>query len=159
MDSQILLAEKVAVSACIGLEREWRHKEVGVRSFNIVALLGTLAWLVSPTFALVEVGVVGVIIVLANVYLLSNQQPMEITTALALAVTNVLGVLVGDGFFFLALACAIVVTTLLSWKTELVEFTSKLTVAEIRGTLLMAFIAAVIYPLLPQSAIARWRLT
>ena len=162
MDSQILLAEKVAVSACIGLlidlEREWRHKEVGVRSFTIAALLGTLAWLVSPTFALVEVGVVGVIIVLANVYSLSNKQPMEITTALALAVTNVLGVLIGGGFFFLALACAIVVTALLSWKTELIEFTSKLTVAEIRGTLLMAFIAAVIYPLLPQSAIDPWRL-
>ncbi len=162
MDPRILLAEKVAVSAgiglLIGLEREWRHKEVGVRSFTIVALLGTLAWLVSPTFALVEVGVVGVIIVLANVYLLLNKQPMEITTALALAVTNVLGVLIGNGFFFLALACAIVVTTLLSWKTELIEFTSRLTVAEIRGTLLMAFIAAVIYPLLPQSAIDPWRL-
>src|SRR5947209_5813672 len=156
MDPRILLAEKVAVSAgiglLIGLEREWRHKEVGVRSFTIVALLGTLAWLVSPTFALVEVGVVGVIIVLANVYLLLNKQPMEITTALALAVTNVLGVLIGGGFFFLALACAIVVTTLLSWKTELIEFTSRLTVAEIRGTLLMAFIAAVIYPLLPDLA-------
>lgn len=162
MDPRILLAEKVAVSAgiglLIGLEREWRHKEVGVRSFTIAALLGTLAWLVSPTFALVEVGVVGVIIVLANVHSLSNKQPMELTTALALAVTNVLGVLIGNGFFFLALACAIVVTTLLSWKTELIEFTSKLTVAEIRGTLLMAFIAAVIYPLLPQSAIDPWRL-
>src|SRR6266704_1299909 len=162
MDSQILLAEKVAVSACIGLViglgREWRHKEVGVSSFTIAALLGNLAWLVSPTFALVEVGVVGVIIVLANVHSLSNKQPMELTTALALAFTNVLGVLIGNGFFFLALACAIVVTTLLSWKTELVEFTSKLTVAEIRGTLLMAFIAAVIYPLLTQSAIDPWRL-
>jgi uncharacterized membrane protein (DUF4010 family) len=162
MDPRFLLAEKVAASAgiglLIGLEREWAHKDVGVRSFTIAALLGTLAWLVSPTFALVEVGVVGVIIVLVNVYSLWNKHPLEITTSLALAGTNVLGVLIGNGFFFLAFACAIVVAALLSWKTELVTFTSKLTVAEIRGTLLMAFISAIIYPLLPQGYIDPWRL-
>jgi uncharacterized membrane protein (DUF4010 family) len=105
-----------------------------------------------------EVGVIGVIIVLVNVYSLSNNQPLEITTSLALAITNILGVLVGSGSFFLAFACAIVVTALLAWKTELVAFTSKLTVAEIRGTLLMAFIAAVVYPLLPEGYIDPWRL-
>ena len=162
MNPEVLLAEKVAVSACvgllIGLEREWRHKEVGVRSFTITALLGTIAWVVSPALALVEVGVVVVIIVLSNLHLFSNKQPLELTTALALAATNVLGDLIGSGYFFLPLACAIVMAALLSWKNELVEFTSKLTMAEIRGTLLMAFIAAVIYPLLPQSAIDPWRL-
>ncbi len=162
MDPSFLLAEKVAASAAIGLliglEREWAHKDVGVRSFTITALLGTLAWLVSPTFAFVEVGVVGVVIVLVNVYALWNKHPMELTTSLALAVTNVLGVLIGNGFFFLVFACAIVVAALLSWKTELVTFTSKLTVSEIRGTLLMAFISAVIYPLLPQGYIDPWRL-
>ncbi len=50
------------------------------------------------------------------------------------------------------------ITALLSWKTELITFTSKLTVAEIRGTLLMAFISAVIYPLLPQGYIDPWKL-
>jgi uncharacterized membrane protein (DUF4010 family) len=162
MDPSFLLAEKVAASAAIGLliglEREWAHKDVGVRSFTITALLGTLAWLVSPTFAFVEVGVVGVVIVLVNVYALWNKHPMELTTSLALAITNVLGVLIGNGFFFLVFACAIVVAALLSWKTELVTFTSKLTVSEIRGTLLMAFISAVIYPLLPQGYIDPWRL-
>jgi len=162
MNPEVLLAEKVAVSACvgllIGLEREWRHKEVGVRSFTITALLGTIAWVVSPALALVEVGVVVVIIVLSNLHLFSNKQPLELTTALALAATNVLGVLIGSGYFFLPLACAIVMAALLSWKNELVEFTSKLTMAEIRGTLLMAFIAAVIYPLLPPTAVDPWRL-
>jgi uncharacterized membrane protein (DUF4010 family) len=162
MNPEVLLAEKVAISAgiglLIGLEREWKHMELGVRSFTIAALLGTLAWVVSPTFALVEVGIVAVIIVLANVYLFSNKQPVELTTALALGVTNVLGVLIGSGYFFLPLASAIVISALLSWKNELIEFTSKLTLAEIRGTLLMAFIAAVIYPLLPPTAIDPWKI-
>ncbi len=99
-----LLAEKVAAAASIGLliglEREWAHKDVGVRSFAIAALLGTLSWLVSPTFAVIEVGVVAVIIVLVNAYSLWNHHPLEITTSLALAATNILGVLIGDGSFF-----------------------------------------------------------
>lgn len=49
-------------------------------------------------------------------------------------------------------------TALLSWKTELVTFTSKLTVAEIRSALLLAFITAVIYPLLPSRFIDPWNL-
>lgn len=162
MEPPFLLAVKVAASAgiglLIGLEREWAHKEAGIRSFAIASLLGTLAWLVSPTLAVMEVAMIGVVIVLVNVYSLRNNQPLEITTSLALVVTNILGVLVGGGFFFLAFACAIVVTALLSWKTELVAFTNKLTVAEIRGTLLMAFIAAVVYPLLPEGYIDPWRL-
>ncbi|GAC1636020.1 MAG: hypothetical protein NVS4B7_21920 [Ktedonobacteraceae bacterium] len=83
---------------------------------------------------------------------------MEITTSLAFAATNVLGILIGGGLFFLAFTCAIVVTALLSWKTELITFTSKLTVPEIRGTLLMAFISAVVYPVLPPGYIDPWRL-
>jgi uncharacterized membrane protein (DUF4010 family) len=162
MDIPLLLAEKIAASAgiglLIGLEREWAHKEAGARSFAIVTLLGTLAWLIAPAVAYVEIGVVITIIVLVNSYTISKGQPLEITTSLALAITNVLGILVGMGAFFLAFTSAIVVAALLSWKTELVGFSSKLTESEIRGTLLLAFVSAVIYPLLPDAYIDPWRL-
>ena len=50
--SYLVLAEKVAASAAIGLliglQREWSHKDAGVRSFTIVALLGMIAWIVNP---------------------------------------------------------------------------------------------------------------
>ena len=158
----LLFAEKIAASAAtgllIGLQREWSHKDAGVRSFTIVALLGTLAWLVNPILAYIEVGVVLAVIALINIQFLSDKKPLEITTAISFALTNVLGILVGGGNFFLAFACAIVVTALLSWKTELVEFTSKLAVVEIRGTLLMCFIVAVVYPLLPTGYIDPWRI-
>lgn len=163
MDTPLLLAAKVAASAgigmLIGLEREWARKEAGVRSFSIAALLGTLSWLVAPVLAFIEVGVILAVILLVNIYsFVKEEHPLEITTSLALAVTNVLGILVGDNAFFLAFACAIVITALLSWKTELVSFTSKLTVAEIRGALLLAFIAAVVFPLLPDQFIDPWKL-
>ena len=162
MDVRLLLVEKVAASAAIGLliglEREWAHKEAGVRSFAITALLGTLAWLVSPTLAFVQVGIIIIAILLVNFYSMVKDHPLEITTSLALALTNILGILVGMGDFFIAFTCAIVITALLSWKTEIVAFTSKLKVSEIRGTLLMGFITAVVYPLLPDSYIDPWNI-
>jgi hypothetical protein len=99
------VAAGVAVGLCIGLERQWAHKEVGVRTFAIAALLGTIAWLITPT-----------------------------------------------------LAFAIAITALLSWKTELITFISKLTVTEIRSTLLFAFITAVVYPLLPPQPLDPWHI-
>jgi len=160
MDALLLLAAKVAASACIGmligLERSWAHKEAGVRSFAIATLLGTLSWLVAPTLAYVQVGVVLVILILVNVHGMWNERSLEITTSLALAAANVLGIVIGMGNFFLAFASALMVTALLAWKTELVTFSSKLTVAEIRSTILFGFITGVVYPLLPDRFIDPW---
>src|SRR5437879_9386102 len=162
MDAPLLLAEKIAASVSvgmlIGLEREWARKEAGVRSFALASLLGMLSWLVSPTLAFVQLGIVVVIIVVANAYSLYKDEPLLITTSLALAVTNILGMLVGMEQFFIAFACAIMVTALLSWKTEFVTFTSKLTVTEIRGTLLIGFITFVVYQLLPPGFIDPWHI-
>jgi uncharacterized membrane protein (DUF4010 family) len=161
MTAPILLAIKVASSAgiglLIGLEREWAHKEAGVRSFAIAALLGTLAWLALPSLALAQIAIVLLIILLVNVYALWKVQSLQVTTSLALAATNVLGILVGAGNFFLAFTCAIVITALLSWKTELLTLSSTLTVAEIRAALLLGFLAAVIYPLLPDHVVDPWQ--
>jgi len=160
MDASLLLAIKVAASACIGLliglERQWAHKEAGVRSFAIATLLGTLTWLVAPALALAQFAVVLLVILLVNVYSLWKEQSLQITTSLALAAANVLGILVGVGNFFLAFTCAIIIAALLTWKTELVTLSSKLTVTEIRAALLLGFIAAVVYPLLPDHAIDPW---
>jgi uncharacterized membrane protein (DUF4010 family) len=162
MNTPFPLAEKIVaalgIGLLIGLEREWAHKEAGVRSFAIAALLGTVSWLVAPLLAYIEVGVVVVIILFVNLFPLREHQPLEITTSLALAATNVLGILVGMGAYFLAFTCAILVTALLSWKTELVAFTSRLTVSEIRGTLLLGFVTAVVYPLLPDGYVDPWQL-
>ena len=130
MDLPFLLALKVAASASIGiligLERTWAHKEAGVRSFAIAALLGTLSWLVAPTLAYVQVGIVLVVLLLVNVYAMWNERSLEITTSLALAAANVLGIVIGIGNFFLAFASALVIAALLAWKTELMTFSSKL---------------------------------
>jgi uncharacterized membrane protein (DUF4010 family) len=83
---------------------------------------------------------------LVNAYVLRKEQSLQ---ALALVATNILGIIAGTGNFLLAFADRLVITGLLFWKTELVTFSGKLTVAEIRGTLLPSFITATISPLLP----------
>ncbi len=57
---------------------------------------------------------------------------------------------------FSRLHFSLVITALLTWKTELITFSGKLTVAEIRATLLLGFLTAVVYPLLPDHFIDPW---
>lgn len=67
------LLASVGIGLLTGLEREWAHKEAGGRSFAIAVLLGTLVWLISPAFALAEVTVVVVMIILVNYATLRSQ--------------------------------------------------------------------------------------
>src|SRR5262249_48108888 len=55
-------------------------------------------------------------------------------------------------------ACALVITVLLSWKPEMMAFTGALTIREIRGALLLGFVTTVVYPLLPDRFIDPWSL-
>src|SRR5581483_5514118 len=72
--------------------------------------------------------------------------------------TNILGMIVGRGNFLLAFAAGLLITALLVWKTELITLSGRLTRAEIRGTLLLGLITAVIYPLLPNRFVDPWNL-
>lgn len=158
----VQLALKIAASAALGLllglEREWAHKEAGVRTFAIASLLGTIAWQLAPALAYVQFGIVVLVILLVNVYAFWKEGQPQITTSLSLASTNVLGMAIGAGNFFLAFAGAIAIATLLSWKTELVTLSGKLTEKEIRGALLLAFISIVVYPLLPAQPLDPWKI-
>jgi uncharacterized membrane protein (DUF4010 family) len=158
----IEIASKLLLSLGIGLlvdlEREWSHKDLGVRTFAIMSLFGMLAALISPQFILV--GLIGVValLVVVNVGALSNKSPLETTTSGALLVTFGLGVLVGQGHIFTPTASAIVMTLLLALKLQLSRFAGGLTQAEVRGAVLLGLIGFVIYPVLPNRFVDPWRL-
>lgn len=158
LDVAIKLAIAIGIGLLVGLEREWSHKDVGVRTFAITALFGTLSALVSLQLALLSS--VGVFLLLAfmNGRSLVVDRSLEMTTSAALLVTYVLGVLVGQGHLFTPVASAIVMTMLLAWKTELARFAGDLTREEIRGAVLLGLIGFVIYPLLPNRFIDAWHL-
>ncbi len=154
----VRLAVALGVGLLVGLEREWAHKEVGVRTFALTAMLGALCWLLSPGFALA--GWVGVFLLIAavNARSLLVSRGLEITTSVALMVTYVLGVFLGQGHLMAPVAAAIVMTALLAWKTELTRFAERLLIQEIRGALLLGLLTLVIYPLLPKGFVDPWRL-
>lgn len=156
------IATKIAVSLgiglLVGLEREWAHKDLGVRTFGISALLGMLSSLIGVPFALLSMLGVMVIIVYVNWRTMVAQSALEATTSIALLVTFVLGVLTGQGHIFTPVASSIVLTALLAWKAELRRFAGGLKLEEIRSAVLLGLVAFVIYPILPNRFVDRWNL-
>src|SRR6202167_819952 len=156
------IALKIAIAVLIGMlagmEREWSNKDVGVRSFAIVALLGMLASVIGINVAIASL--IGVLLLVAamNARSILNDRSLEITTSAALIVNYLLGVLVGLGHIFTPVAGAIVMTMLLAWKTELSRFAGGLQPAEIRSAVLLGLIGFVIYPVLPNRYIDPWQL-
>jgi len=152
------MAVAVGVGMLVGMEREWSNKDVGVRSFAIVALLGMLASVISTSVAIAAL--VGVLLLIAamNTRSILSDHSLEITTSAALLVNYLLGILVGLGHIFTPVAGAIVMTMLLAWKTELSRFAGGLLPSEIRSAVLLGLIGFVIYPVLPKRYIDAWQL-
>jgi len=151
-------AVSLAIGGMIGMEREWAHKDVGVRTFALIALSFTLAWTISPTAAYMLMAAMIPLITLMNWRSFVRDRSLEMTTSVAVLATAILGVLVGQGLLLLAAACGVVVTMLLAWKAEMVRFAGEVTIDEIRGALLLGVIAIVVYPLLPRGPVDPWHL-
>ena len=151
-------AASLAIGGMIGMEREWAHKDVGVRTFALIALSFTLAWTISPTAAYMLMAAMIPLLTLMNWRSFVRDRSLEMTTSVAVLATALLGVLVGQGLLLLAAACGVVVTMLLAWKAEMVRFAGEVTIDEIRGALLLGVIAIVVYPLLPVGPVDPWHL-
>jgi len=148
----------VGIGLLVGFEREWSHKDIGVRSFALAAMLGMLGAVVSMQLAFAALLTALVIIIFVNWGSFQADHRMEITTSIALMITVVLGVLVGLGHHFTPVAAAILMTMLLAWKEELHRFAGGLKPQEIRSAVLLGLIGFVIYPALPNRFIDYWQL-
>lgn len=153
---QIVLA--VALGLLVGLEREWAQKEIGVRTFSLVALVGMLASLLDPALLVAALGGVLLLVILLNVQSLIRDNSLELTTSSALVAVLLLGALVGHGQYFTAITSAVLMTMLLAWKAELAQFAGELRPEEIRGAVLLGLISVVILPLLPNRFVDPWQL-
>ena len=151
---RILVA--VGCGLLVGLEREWSHKELGSRTFPIVSLLGALAALISVGFVVAGFAGIVALIVMLGVRNIMLRGGAETTTAAALMVTYALGVLAGEGHVFTPAAAVILMTLMLSLKPQLSRFALGLNAEEIRGAVLLALIAFVIYPVLPDRFADPW---
>jgi uncharacterized membrane protein (DUF4010 family) len=151
-------AVAIAVGMLVGIEREWSQKDVGVRTFALAALLGTLSALASGTLVIVSAGAVLILVAFLNLGKTHASGKLEATTSIALMLVYVMGVLVGNGHLFTPVAAAILITILLSLKPQLRAFAGDLQPQEIRSALLLALFGFVIWPLLPNRFIDPWSL-
>ncbi len=154
----IKLAIALAVGMTVGFERESANKDVGIRTFGLVSLLGALSVLISAPYVLVSLAGVIVLVAFLNARSMLGSGALEVTTSASLLVTYALGVLVGLGHTFTPVASAILMTLLLAWKVELRRFAGGVSVDELRSAVLLGLIGFVIYPVLPNRFVDPWEL-
>lgn len=141
----------------IGLERERRkgrgadRSAAGVRSFTVTALLGALAQsLTNP--ALVVAGAAGVLALTVVAYARSRSRDPGLTTELALFATYLIGV---QAVLWPALgaACGAALAALLAARSQLHRFATRwLSERELHDGLMLAALALVVLPLVPDTA-------
>lgn len=148
----------IAIGLFIGIERERRQKEAGLRTFAFTAMLGAVGGMLGESFALLALALVGVLVIFLNVETIRTGEGAEITTSAALFVTGFAGLLAGLGHTFTPTALGIATAALLAWKEPLAGFSHGLTESELRSAILLAILAFVAYPVLPTGSIDPWGL-
>ena len=160
MNDYLELALSLVTSAGIGLlvgtERERKPTaKAGIRTFTLIAVLGTVSALVAELVGspwLVAVGLALVGATLSGAYLADPATRAEdsgTTTVVAALLVYVLGALNFHGEGTLAVALGIGMTALLYFKTELEGVATRLTPTDIRSILQFGAISAIVLPLLP----------
>ena len=159
----LLLLQKVlltiALTALIGLEREWRKKKEvvfgGVRSFIFIGLLGLMMGYfseISQSFAPILLGlcfVSGLSIV--SYWTALKKMVVGSTTRIAAILVFVIGVLVfyEQTPYTISLTITVIVALLLLSKETIRKSIKKLKKEEIRDALIFIIFAFIIFPLLP----------
>jgi uncharacterized membrane protein (DUF4010 family) len=145
----------LAVGLLVGLERE-RHPEAkaGVRTFALISLLGTVCAMLSEHTASPWLLVAGLLVSTGAVLAAYQAAPISTpdqgtTTVVAASLTFCLGAAVWHGYSGIVIAVAIVVTTLLHYKTQLEGFSVRLNATDMESLLQFAVLSLVILPVVP----------
>jgi uncharacterized membrane protein (DUF4010 family) len=143
----------LALGLLIGLERERRKKEAGLRTFGFIALLGSVGAALGDPYAYIILCLTGLLTIILNIQELRAHEGTELTTSAAMLITCVVGILCGKGHTLTPAAIMVSTTALLAWKDRLQGFSIGLTENELRSALLLAILGIVIYPALPMGNI------
>ncbi|HEY8102266.1 MAG TPA: MgtC/SapB family protein [Burkholderiaceae bacterium] len=143
----------LALGLLIGLERERRKKEAGLRTFGFIALLGSVGAALGDPYAYIILCLTGLLTIFLNIQELRTREGTELTTSAAMLITCVVGILCGKGHTLTPAAIMVSTTALLAWKDRLQGFSIGLTENELRSALLLAILGIVIYPALPMGNI------
>lgn len=145
----------LAIGLLIGLERERRRSaKAGLRTFALVALLGTLSGLLADQADSGWILAAGLLAVGAMIIAAYINQPDDAgdpgtTSVVAILVCYCLGAAVWFGYGTLAVMLGIATTVLLYFKAELHGISHRLTPKDLISILQFAVLSFVILPILP----------
>ena len=160
MEFIIQIGVVIGIGLMIGLEREYSiHKEndeifAGARTFPLVALLGFLSGMLSQSISswIAITSFAGVIaLVSISYFALTKKNEIGATTEISFLITFVLGILVYAGKTQEAVACAVMVTLLLSLKFQFKDLLGRFPKRDYLDLVKFLIIASVILPILPDS--------
>ncbi len=152
------------IGALLGLEREFiQQKEdapdfAGIRTYSLIALLGSVAAFLVADFGLLPIGLSlgGLILLIVVSYqntLTRRKEETGITTEVAVMLAFLFGVMVMGDQGKIAIALAVLTSLLLALKGRLHGVIRQMSDEDLRVTLQFALVAAVVLPLLPDRAI------
>jgi uncharacterized membrane protein (DUF4010 family) len=145
----------LAIGLLIGLERERKpDAKAGLRTFSLVALLGTLSALITEKTGNSWILALGLATVGTMMIVSLATDPHEdgdpgTTSVIALMVCYALGATIWFGYENLAVMLAIATTALLYFKAELHGFSQRLTSKDLISVLQFAVLSFIILPILP----------
>ena len=145
----------LALGLLIGLERERNPaSKAGLRTFALVALLGTLASLIaekshSPWILAAGLALVGAMMITAYARERDESADPGTTSVAAVCVCYGLGALIWLGYPTLAVMLGVITTMLLYFKPELRGLSQSLTRQDLFSILQLAALSFVILPVLP----------
>jgi uncharacterized membrane protein (DUF4010 family) len=148
-------ATSLAIGLLIGLERERKpDAKAGLRTYGLVALLGTLTALIAKDFGNAWILAVGFFVVGGMMMAAIASDPPDdgdpgTTSVVALMFTYGLGAAVWLGYGTLAVMLGIATTILLYFKTQLHGFTQALSHKDLISILQFGVLSFIILPILP----------
>ena len=156
---QILIS--IGLGLLVGLQRQWAGSALaGVRTFSLVALLGTLSALIGELFGgwFLAAGFLGVVvaIVVGNIVRRTqrnNEPHFGLSTEIALMAVYGTGILVRIGPVWLAAALAGAVAVILQAKAPLHALASRFNARELKAIAQFVLISLVILPIIPNQAV------
>lgn len=143
-----------ALGLLLGVEREWSEKPAGLRTFTIITTVATVMTIADRPILLVLGAVLVVVqgIVFAIHGLAKGDENYLLTTSSSMVLAYGVGVLVGEGFYQIAVIVTIVTSLILVLRRELHGFARGLSKDEIRSALEFGILAFVVFPLLPDDS-------
>lgn len=161
------LAMALGIGFLVGIEREWKHRDVpdgqraaGLRTHAIIGLTGGVAAALLP--AIGQIGFAAMTLGYAAMLLAFKiresmvDQDLSVTGTIAALLVYALGAYAVVGDLRIAAATGVALAGLLAFKEALHEWIDKLTWKELRSALLILAATAIALPLLPDRTIDPW---